>query len=221
MQFKDGASVYTENDEEIGKLNRVVLDPVLREVTHIVIEKGLLFPEDKVVPIDMIDTSREDKITLETGIDSFDDLVPFEETHYMGVDEAEWYRSPGATSEPEYDYAPVFYYYPPFGGYGGYATYAYANRPVETERNIPEDTIPLQKGVDVLSVEGEKVGNVEQIFVDADSNQATHFLISSGLLFKERKLIPIHWVKNIHEDLITLAVSTRMLENLPDYKERE
>lgn len=219
MQFKEGTSVYTENDEEIGKLSRVVLDPVSREVTHIVIEKGLLFPEDKVVPIDMVDTSREDKITLESGIDNFDELTPFEQTYFVDASEVDWDQTTTTTRGPDYGYTPAYYYYPPFGGFAGYAGYAYASRPVETERNIPEDTIPLQEGVDVISADGEKVGSVEQIFVDSETNQTTHFLISSGVLFKERKLVPIHWVQNILEDAIHLAVSSRLLNNLPDYKE--
>lgn len=219
MEFREGASVYTDDDEEMGKLSKIVLDPISRKVTHIVVEKGVLFPEDKVVPIDMVDTSREDREVLEPGIENFDDLAPFEEAHYVGVDDVERNRTSVTTPGPVYDYMPAYYFYPPYSGFPGYTSYPYVMPTVEVERNIPKNTIPLQEGVEVVSADGDKVGKVERIIVDQETDQATHFLISSGFLFKERKLVPINWVEYIYEDLITLGVGTGILEKLPDYKE--
>jgi uncharacterized protein YrrD len=47
----------------------------------------------------------------------------------------------------------------------------------------------------------------------------THFLISQGILFKDRKLVPVHWVKSVGEDSVSLAVSSQVLERLPSYQE--
>ena len=69
-----------------------------------------------------------------------------------------------------------------------------------------------------MSADGEHIGDVERLFVDRDSHRATHFLISEGLLFKERKLIPAHWVKSVEEDKVQLAVPSRLLERLPAYQ---
>lgn len=68
-----------------------------------------------------------------------------------------------------------------------------------------------------MSSDGEHVGDVERLFVDTESNKATHFLISAGLLFKDRKLIPAHWVNSVEEDKVPLAVPARVLERLPAY----
>ena len=69
-----------------------------------------------------------------------------------------------------------------------------------------------------MSSDGEHVGDVERLFVDSDSNRATHFVIAEGLLFKERKLIPANWVRSIEEDKVHLAVPSRVLERLPAYQ---
>jgi hypothetical protein len=88
-----------------------------------------------------------------------------------------------------------------------------------TTRNIPEDTIPIREGTNVMSSDDKHVGDVERIFVDPDSNQATHFVISQGILFKDRKLVPAYWVTSVEEEQVHLSVNSRLLERLPSYQE--
>ena len=42
MQFKQGATVSTYDGKNVGHVDRVVLNPKTKEVTHIVVRKGLL-----------------------------------------------------------------------------------------------------------------------------------------------------------------------------------
>jgi uncharacterized protein YrrD len=216
MELKEGTSVFTSSGDEVGKINRFVLDPATNEVTHIVVQKGWLLPEDKVVPIAMIGTATEERVVLNQKVEDLDQLPPFEETHFVELAEEDVHPTDSST----YRYAPAYYWYPP-SGYIGYPEFGpgyYGWPPVETTRNIPADTVPLKEGANVMSLDGEHVGDVERLFVDSDSNRATHFLISEGLLFKERKLIPAHWVKSVEEDKVRLTVPSRLLERLPTYQ---
>ena len=43
MQFKQGAEVFSSNGERVGTIHRTVIEPDTREITHLVIQKGLLF----------------------------------------------------------------------------------------------------------------------------------------------------------------------------------
>ncbi len=216
MELKEGTSVFTLSGEEVGKINRFVLDPATNEVTHIVVQKGWLLPEDKVVPIAMVSTATEERVELNQKIDDPDQLPPFEETHFVEVTE----KDISSTGPSTYRYAPAYYWYPPSGyiGYPAFGPGYYGWPPVETTRNIPADTIPLKEGADVISSDGEHVGDVERLFVNAESNKATHFLISEGLLFKERKLVPAHWIRSVEENKVNLAVPSRLLERLPAYQ---
>jgi len=218
LELKEGTSVFTAGGEEVGKINRVILDPATNKVTHVVVQKGWLFTEDKVVQIDMIGSATEDKVLLQENAGEFDKLPAFEETHYIGLGEED-YRQGGHL--PHSRYVPGYYWYPPSGyiGYPGYGPGFYGGQPMVTTRNIPEDTIPIREGTNVMSSDDEHVGDVERIFVDSDSNQATHFVISQGLLFKDRKLVPVHWVTSVEEDQVHLSVNSRLLERLPSYQE--
>jgi uncharacterized protein YrrD len=219
LELKEGTSVYTAGGEELGKINRFVLDPQTNEVTHVVVQKGWLLPEDKVIPFEMINTADEERVTLNREIESFDDLPPFEETHFLDVRDED-IRSTAVTP-PTSRYVPAYYWYPPHGflGYPGFGLGYYAWPPMETERNIPENTIPLKEGANVMSADGEHVGDVEQLFVEPESSRATHFLISQGLLFKDHKLVPVQWVRSVEENKVHLAVPSRFLERLPVYEQ--
>ena len=216
MELKEGTSVFTASGEEVGKINRVVLDPATNEVTHIVVQKGWLLPEDKVVPLRMVSSATEEKVVLNEDTGDFEQLPPFEETHFVELPEDD--TSPAKQST--YRYAPAYYLYPPSGyiGYPAYGLGYYGWAPVVTQQNIPENTIPLKEGSKVISSDDEHVGDIERLIVDPDSNRATHFLISQGLLFRERKLVPADWVRSVEEDRVHLAVPSRLLERLPAYE---
>jgi uncharacterized protein YrrD len=63
------------------------------------------------------------------------------------------------------------------------------------------------------------VGNVDHLFLEEDSNKVPHFLISQGILFQDRELVPAHWVKSVEEDTVYLVVSSELLERLPSYQD--
>ena len=231
LELREGAAVFTPGDEQVGKVSGFVLDPDTNEVTHLIVQKGWLLPEDKVVPFDMVRTATEEKVVLNENVEDFNELPPFEEAHYVQPPEANVagsdttaYRDRAAQTDPDQrvyplpGFAPAYYWYPPHGYLGNPVGY-YGWPPVATTRNIPAETIPLKEGVDVISSDGKHVGDVERLFVEPNSTRATHFVISQGLLFKDRKLVPAHWVKSVSEDNVHLAVTSSVLEQLPSYEE--
>ena len=217
MEFKQGTNVYTTNGEDVGTVDRVVLNPKTKEVTHIVVRKGFFFAEDKVIPIDLISSATEEGVRLRGISSDLDTLSPFEETHYLPLDETE-----SSTANYPTGWASPYYWYEPLGGMMGYANYqAGFNHPFrsEVEKNIPEGTIALREGARVITTDGKDVGSVKRIFTNSQNDQATHIVISEGLLFKERRLISVDWIHDIQEDEVHLNVGSAMLAKLPEYKE--
>ncbi|MFL7792990.1 MAG: PRC-barrel domain-containing protein [Anaerolineae bacterium] len=218
MQLKEGVGVFTSDGQEVGRIDRVVINPVNKEVTHVVIRTGHLIATDKVVPVSLIGPATEERVTLRGDKAELEALPDFEERHYIPITSVEARRDekPGAASP--------LYWYPPVGftwwgmqrvpGFYGYVIPPYV---VKTERHIPEGEIALKKGAKVLSVDGDHVGHVEAILTDVETDRATHILISKGLLLKETKLVPTTWISTVLEDEIHLTVSSDLLGDLPAY----
>lgn len=220
MQFKENAEVLDENGDKVGTIDRVVIDPKTKEVTHVVVRKGFLFTEDKVVPVDWFDLTTENKVILNVPEEDVDTLPPFEEKHYIPwheVDERPIYPA---------GYAPPYYWYPRAGvnwwGHPGYRAYFGLTEPPYTttvERQIPEGTVPLKEGAEVISADNEHVGDVERVFADPDSGRATYFVISQGLIFKDRKLVPTTWVETMSENRVYVGVDSEFLDSLGSYED--
>src|SRR5574341_175385 len=213
MQFKKGAEVFSGDGEKIGTLNRVVIDPQTREVSNLIVGKGLLLRTDKVIPITLIDLDVEDRIVLKkTNQDILEDFPDFETAHYVEL---------GEPDNPYHDYIEASYWYPPV--HAGWPMSNYVGYPIpqfvlKTDQDIPEGTVALQEGAKVISRDGEHVGNVEQVITEPKDNRVTHFVVSEGILLKEHKLVPSVWVTKVDEDQIHLSVDSSVFEHLPEYQ---
>jgi uncharacterized protein YrrD len=219
MEFKKDTSVFTANGEDVGRIDRVVLDPHTKEVTHVVVRKGFFFTEDKVVPISLIAGATEDKVTLREDAGDLQSLPDFEETHYVVVNEEELARSARSGR-----YAPPLYWYPPvtpMAGYPGFYEYPGYSEPAyiaQTEQNIPEDTVALKEGAKVIAADGEHAGNIEELLTNAGADRVTHIVISQGLIFKEKKLVPSAWIGTVDENEVHLTVGSGTLDKLRSYE---
>lgn len=218
MQFTENVEVHTSKGEKVGRVDRVVIDPDSKELTHIVVRKGFLFTQDKVVSIDHVDYTDKNRVVLKEGLEDPDNFPEFEESHYVPAEEAEPFvkRNIGGAK-------PLAWYYPLPGGawwrkrMGGYPVYpepAYVRR---TEMNIPDGTVLLEEGAKVVSSDGDNVGKVERVYAEEEEQRVTHLLISQGLVSKERKLIPSMWIKHVLGDEVRLSISKNFVEQLPEY----
>jgi uncharacterized protein YrrD len=184
------------------------LDPQTKDVTHLVVRKGFLLTEDKVVPVDLIGAETGKGIALRGDVSDLEALPAFEETHYIQAVEV-----PPSTTPS--DVSPLFYWYlrldnvPPM---------PIADPPtppvVETEQNIPEGTVALKEGAKVIAADGRQIGAVEQVLTDPRLGRATYLVIAQGLLVKERRRIPINWVSEVKEDEIHLTVGSHDVDEL-------
>jgi len=213
MQFRQNANVYTLEGKNAGRIDRVVLDPKTKEVTHLVVRKGLLLTEARVVPIELIGATTHKGITLREDVSDLEALPFFEETHYVQATGDPSSESPG---QAENNNVPSLYWYPRFDGVLPLAMPDPSPPPyvAETEQNIPEGMVALKEGAKVITADGVAVGTVEQVLTDAYLNRATELVIAQGLLVKERRRIPITWVSRVGEDEIHLAVASHTIDEL-------
>jgi uncharacterized protein YrrD len=227
LRLKKGARVFTSDGKELGRVERVVIDPRGDEVTHLVIEKGLFLVKDKLLPVQLVKTATEDRIVLLEGSEELRALPDFEDVQYVLANPP----NPGQRNRSPESYPSPMYWYPPIGtiwsGGGGYVAdwraYAYPSPPyvAHEAKNIPEGAVALEEGARVIGKEGERIGEVDEILTDPESEKVTHLVISRGLLNKRRKLVPVTWLGQVHQDEIHLVVSSQVVENLDEYRPDE
>ena len=203
MELKDGTSVFTNDGKEAGRLRQVVVDPQNKEVTHIVIEKGFLFTDDKVVPIAYVISATDDRIDLKCSSQDVEEMSPLDIVNKYPEQEGSDWPLP---------YIPVN---------GGFYTNSVILPPmsIEVRRTISADLVALEEGADVTSDEGEHLGIVERYFTVAGDELVDHFIVADGVLNKTRKSVKVEWVKSINDDEIQLCITTDQFKSLPELKD--
>jgi sporulation protein YlmC with PRC-barrel domain len=240
MKLSKDAKIFTNSGQDIGFLSRFVLDPRTKRVTDIVFMRGLLKQTEHVIPMTFLDFVDEAGIHLKPlPVDKPEDLPPFRVEDFVVTDENALMEK-GVVNDTMVH---TYYAYPstPFGPAGMVQPFdAYSNTPKEKapspsqmgipvsgdslvtgeiHENIPDNTVALKEGAQVISSDEKQLGSIEKLFIDPNSERITHLLIGKGLLLKEYKLIPTNWIDEINADNVYLAVDAALVNRVPDYKE--
>jgi uncharacterized protein YrrD len=199
------ATVLAADGRQLGSLERVVLNPESNVVTNVVVRTGnLIKHQEKVVPINLVAETADNQILLHEEAGDLKGFPSFEERRL--VDEH------GGTDNP----SPTQNTPPVVAGFMGTPMISSPVRPIVTriEQNIPEGTVAMKEGARVISADGKQVGAVERVLADPIEEQVTYLQVSKGLLVKDMKLVPIHWVLSVGEDEVHLRVSRDSVETM-------
>lgn len=213
MKINEGAKIVSAAGEGVGEVERVVVDPRSKEVTHLVASKGLLFKEEKVVPLDLVARSTGDEVTLRPDAGELEQLPPYEVEYFVPIGDtaAEGVEMP--TSGP-----PVFYAYPPYLGASAAPVPVDARSPqVVVRRRIPMGSVAVEEGAEVRGYAGDRVGELTSFLTDPDDDRLSHIVVEQGTLVKHKKLVPAEWIEAMDEDRVRLAVTAATVDTLRDY----
>ncbi len=223
MEYKEGAKVTRTNGERAGTLSRVVIDPRSKDVTHLVVKRGFLGEEEKVLPVNLVEEADADEIRLAPEADEMDDYPDFIDTDYVSL---EGEMLPSEDTEGHgwqgevYSY-PQIYPQPEWGlGQKGTVPYYFPGRgytPI-SRHNVPTGSVTLDKGTRVTTTDGDHAGDLDEILTGEAGELVTHIVLARGFLGAQKKLIPVEWILSVEEDQIRLAVPSKVVKNLPEYK---
>jgi sporulation protein YlmC with PRC-barrel domain len=192
-QFTIGA-VARASDGECGDLKRVVVNPVSKTVTHLLIEPKHRSGLGRLVPLDLVGGTGSGEILLRCTKAEFEQLDFAEETAFRpGVDEFGDY-------EPGDSFA-----WPYFG--------ANSSIPV-TYVSVPVGEVSVRRGDHVHAVDGD-IGKVEGLVVESEGQHVTHVLLQEGHLWGRKEVaIPIAAVASVNNG-IRLNITKKDVQDLP------
>lgn len=195
-------SAVTCSDGPCGEVRRVVVDPVARTVTHLVVEPTHRSGLGRLVPLDMVEAGGVE-VRLRCTLDEFDALPHAEETDFL----------PGGSGQEAYQ-AYEAYYWPYFGLAGGADTPIGNASGVVTRDLLPPGEVGVRRGDRVHAADGE-IGKVEGLVIEPESGHVTHVLLQEGHLWGRKQVaIPIGAVTRMEEG-ISVSLTKHEIEELP------
>jgi hypothetical protein len=201
--FAIGAAVSC-SDGPCGNLVKVVVDPVARAVTHVVVEPEHRSGLARLVALHLIEPGTDaEAIRLRIALDEFEELPHAEETYFL----------PGGSGESAYE-AHELYYWPYFGLTGGIQPYAPDASGLVTRDTIPAGEVEVRRDDRVHASDGE-IGKVEGLVVEPANGHVTHVLLQEGHLWGRKQVaIPVTAVVKM-DDGVSVSMSKQEIEALP------
>jgi hypothetical protein len=189
-------------DGPCGQVRFVVVDPVAKEVTHLVIEARHREGLGRLVPLGLIDVTGND-VLLHCDLAAFEGLEMAEEIQFMP--ESVGY----ATYEPK-DTLTLPYY-----GLGLMAATARDNAAQSvTHDRLPLGEVAIHRGDRVHATDGE-IGLVQGLVIERRTHHVTHVLLQEGHLWGRKEVaLPIGSVTGL-SDGIQLNIGKSEVRELP------
>ena len=199
-------------DGRAGTLEKVVVDPHARCVTHLIVGKGwpgALWPkEQRVAPVQAIERVDADGIHLDATMAELEQLPAYREETFI-------------TPDPAWE--PLAYYALAdtlFWG-GAYPGVAYPVIPgIEhiTYAGVPEGAIVLRRGVDVACNDA-LVGTLDHMLIDPISGRMTQLVVEERGTGR-KVIVPQDWIRELHEHAIVLHTWNPYRPGVPAYTPR-
>ena len=208
--YEIGAHVSC-SDGACGKLDRVVLDPISRVLTHLVVKPHGALERGRLVPIDLVAGATKDEIHLSCSLAAFGALEEAEETHFLTEADPELgYGADEVLAWPYYGLGMSG-----IGGLGVAGTGMVGMPPSVTTDRIPVGELDVRRGEPVHASDGH-VGSLQGLVIDPRDHHVTHLLLQEGHLWgKKQVAIPIGAVAQVDVDDIRVNLTRDQIRDLP------
>lgn len=200
-----GAQMFCA-DGKCGKLAKFAVNTDAWQVTHLIVEEGLLLKRARVFPIHSIERATPDEIHLAFKAD---ELVNYPEYREEVIEKLAPMHV--GSSRPTF---PV--------DQGG-TPYAHSTAPPvhkvfqRVRFGVPEDLAVVEQGTPIIGLDGQ-IGKLDHFLVDAADGRITRLVAQQGILFTTKRTIPVSMAEFISEKGVSIAVTDEELKGLPQYK---
>jgi len=216
--LRPGADVTSADNEEVGKLHAVIMDPRDNRVTHIVVNTGPHFPEPGfgapnliTVPVDEMADAQEEKVILKCTKRQFSKMPQYVERRYTPPP-SQSERVPRERERPSHllwDVGAALV--AALAASGGIGIPAESFRKAKFERQILDDA-PVWR-LEPFS----HIGDVERVLVDEETDEIVALVIRRGVIFHHDVVLPIDHVTEVLDGFINVRISDKELTQLDAY----
>ena len=198
-------------DGVYGKLADIVIDPLEKRVTYLVVEPEQGEAQARLVPIQLAkgrDEQRE--IELDCTLDEAQRFESVRRSAYLRLGESR-------AEDPDWDVGVEDVLAMPY-----YTGFGVDRLPGEVDSHVtinydrvPKGEVEVRRASAVISGDGHSLGEVDGFVVDADDH-ITHFVLERGHLWGRKEVtIPIGAVARVENDAVHVALTKDEVGALP------
>lgn len=224
MRIELGDHVRSVDGHDIGIIKHLILDPAHGQVKTLVVEKGMLLPEDVEIPLSAVQESGTSPIVVDYTVEQVHNLARFDEQQYAPAPPG-WHETfpnvplggllwPGAAMGQTF--APSGF---PFGAGVAFPLPVLeeserGEQPPAVEEYLHQqdvDNAVISVGDDVYSRDGEKVGEIHSVTIDTTTGKPTAIVVRHGFLFGTDTTFLADTIASVDDGVVTLNMDKRAL----------
>lgn len=190
-------------DGPCGKSIALIVDRDTRRVTHFAIEDETLryAPYQRLVPVEMLAETTPSLIRLSCTRDELNQMEAFVHTRYVMHESEDYAQYEGGGG-------------PGAGEWGSDSVVGEMATRIDEEQ-VPDGGVAVHPGTHVHATDGP-VGVVEELMIDPNSAQLTHFVLRKGHWWGHREVqIPISAVERGEGNTVYLNLDKKAIGELP------
>jgi sporulation protein YlmC with PRC-barrel domain len=184
-------------DGALGKTINVIINPVTKKVTHIVVkDKELPDNATRIVPFSKVASATHAQISLNCSKAEVAGMPPFIESRVIQESVSGQAYSSGEAYVSQYVYNNTAY-------------------DVLPEEQVPAGELAICSGMHVAASDG-RVGRLDELVLDPKSGDITHLLMRKGHLWGKKDVgVPASAIDYIDADTVHLNVDKAAVEAMP------
>ena len=207
MRLELGTPVHC-TDELLGELADVVIDPVSKRLTHLVVRFHRKPGPARLVPMKLVSTDSEERLCVGCTVGEAARLEAVQDFAYLRMGDF-------PVSDPNWDVGVENVLAMPYYPMSDMGTTAlpYDDHVSVAFDRVPKGEVEIRRTSSVLAADGKRIGHVEGFVVDDD--HITHILVEHRhLLRRQRVAIPIGAVEKVETDSVSVRLTSREVRAL-------
>lgn len=193
------------SDGVCGRSVYVLINPVLDQVTHLVVKEDSSPNTEYIVPVEVVFATIAKTIQLSCSKAELEQMEPFVHTKFVQkmVPDYSAYRN-GIYGMGQYYFMP-------------YVTPETTEQALVEHQHIPVGELAVRRGTHVHATDGH-VGHVDEFVVNPENGRITHLVMREGHLWgKKDVFIPLSALGETREDTVFLKIDKQQVEALPTF----
>ncbi len=174
----------------------LVVDPIHEKVTHLVVEEDELPRMQRLVPIDLVHSARQEEIEIKCGTDQFKKMDTFVDEQFL----------------PSNSHGALHRFWP----------YVEPETPLDLpeHQKIPAGEVALRRGTPVHATDG-LIGRLDELMIDRKDGSITHLVLREGHLWGPKDIsIPVAQIEKLDPEAVYLRLAKKEVEQLPQIRIR-
>ncbi|MCA9858599.1 MAG: PRC-barrel domain-containing protein [Thermomicrobiales bacterium] len=215
-QVAIGDKVVSSDGHGLGEVKHLVVDPAKRELSAFIVDKGI-FDRGRVCDLSYVDNVDGNQVVLELTQEQANNLPEWVEQEFIQFNESTGLSSGGRTFDNAaggvwYHMGPAGRDTPSTGASSFFQPAIVGDVTTAIVSPIEESDIVVGKGTDVYSIDGYKLGRVDEIDFDSEG-KISGFSFEKGHIFNKKEFsVSVDDVDGLTHDYVRLNVTKADLD---------